>query len=414
MRMAATDIADITGATYTYLLNGHGPADGWTGLYTPGERVRLRVINASAMTYFNFRIPGLPLTVVQADGQDVEPVEMDEVQLAVAETLDLVVEPGEEAAYAIVAESMDRSGMAVGHLTPAAGRRAEVPALRTPPRRTMADMGHGGAGMDHGGMDHSQHAGMDHGGMDHSQHAGMNHGGMDHSQHAGMNHGGMDHSQHAGMDHGGMDHSQHAGMDKAAPGNGAAFLDADRTPVSPSPWQPERGPGVTNVVASPTSRVAEPGTGLAGLDHRVLTYADLRAREPFYDRSEPTREIWLHLTGNMERYMWSFDGQYGSGKNEPVRLAYNERVRLVFINHTMMEHPIHLHGMWMEVENGQSPMPRKHTISVKPAERLSVLVTADAPGDWAFHCHLLLHMKAGMMRKVTVAAPAEEVARARG
>lgn len=350
MRMARSDIADVTGVTYTYLLNGHGPTDGWTGMFQPGERVRLRVINASAMTYFNLRIPGLPMTVIQADGQNVAPVTVDEVQIAVAETLDLVVEPGPDRAYAIVAEAMDRSGMAVGQLTPSPELRAAVPPLRPPPERTMTDMGHGG----------------------------------------------MDHSQHAGMDHAAM--SQRAAVDEEPP-----------TPVNPPSWKPRKSAGVANVVTSPVSRIAEPGTGLAGLDHRVLTYANLRAREAFYDQREPTREIWLHLTGNMDRYMWSFDGQNISERMEPVRMAHGERLRLVFINHTMMDHPIHLHGMWMELENGQTPRPRKHTVSVKPAERLSVLVSADAPGSWAFHCHLLLHMKAGMMRTVVVSEPAGEV-----
>ncbi|MGI9329804.1 MAG: copper resistance system multicopper oxidase [Gammaproteobacteria bacterium] len=357
MRMVRSDIADITGVTYTYLMNGHGPTDDWTGLFRPGERVRLRVINASAMTYFNFRIPGLPLTVIQADGQDLVPLTVDEAQLAVAETMDFLVEPAGDRAYAVIAEAMDRSGMAVGQLTPADGLRAEVPELRSPPQRTMQDMGHGGA------------------------HAGM--------QHEKMN------------DHANMDHSGHAGMADNTPAPSG-------TPVDPPPWIPERGPGVMNIVAAPLNRMAEPGTGLSDVDHRVLTYADMQAREAFYDQRKPSREIWLNLTGNMERYMWSFDGKKGTGGTDPIRFRHGERVRLVFINHTMMEHPIHLHGMWMELENGQQPMPRKHTVSVKPAERLSVLVSADAPGDWAFHCHLLLHMKAGMMRTVQIAPPMME------
>jgi CopA family copper-resistance protein len=383
MRMMRSDISDVTGVTYTYLLNGHGPEDDWTGLFEAGERVRLRVINASAMTYFNFRIPGLPLQVIQADGQDLVPVTVDEVQIAVAETMDMVVEPKGDRAYTIVAESMDRTGMAVGRLTPSTELRADVPPLRAPPERTMADMGHGG----HAAMGHAGHGEVDH--------AAMGHGAMDHSQH-----GAMDHSQHGAKGtapgHDGMNH----GMNP--PG---------KTPVSPTPWTPRRGPGVANIVDSPMSRLMEPGTGLSDMDHRVLTYADMRAREPFYDQRPPAREIWLHLTGNMERYMWSFDGVNVRSRMEPVVFEYGERVRLVFINHTMMEHPIHLHGMWMELENGQVPMPRKHTVSVKPAERLSVLVSADASGSWAFHCHLLLHMKAGMMRTVVVGEPAAEVRR---
>ena len=355
MRMSATDIADVTGYTYTYLLNGHGPNDGWQGLFRPGERVRLRIINGSAMTYFNVRIPGLPMTVIQMDGQDVRPVEIDEFQLAVAETLDVIVSPGNQA-YAFMAEAMDRSGFAFGSLTPRADLAATPPPLRKRPRRTMADMGH--AGMDHAAMDHEA------------------------------------------MDHAAMGHDHAAMQASAAQAELAVYREPD--------WTPRRGPGVANVVDNPSSRLAEPGTGLADVNHRVLNYAQLAAREPFYDARPPTREITLHLTGNMERYMWSFDGVSFSENPEPLRFAHNERLRLVFINHTMMEHPIHLHGMWMELENGQSPMPRKHTVSVKPAEKLSVLVTADAPGDWAFHCHLLLHMKAGMMRMVSVSVPPQE------
>jgi len=302
----------------------------------------------------------LPMQLIQADGQDVMPVSTDEVQIAVAETLDLVVEPAGDRAYAIVAEAMDRSGMAVGRLTPSPEVRAEVPALRPPPSRTMADMGHGSA----------------------------------------------DHSEHSAMGHADMSHSPTA-MDHSAMGHGPGAMQATAAPVNPPAWTPRRGPGVANVVANPVSRIGEAGTGLTGMDHRVLTYADLQAREAFYDQREPTREIWLNLTGNMERYMWSFDGENVSSRMQPVRLAYGERVRLVFINHTMMEHPIHLHGMWMELENGQLPRPRKHTVSVKPAEKLAVLVTADAPGNWAFHCHLLLHMKAGMMRTVVVDQPTQ-------
>ncbi len=350
MRMSPTDIADVSAYTYSYLLNGHAAADGWAGIYQPGERVRLRLINASAMTYFNFRIPGLPMTVIQADGQNLRPITVDELQIAVAETVDVIVSPG-DGAWPIMAEAMDRSGFAFGSLTTDSELPALPAELRPRPRRAMADMGHG-----HGG-------------------------------HSGM--------QMADMDHSKMDH---ASMNHAAP-------ELIREPA----WQPKTGPGVANVVEEPISRLSEPGTGLAGLDHRVLNYSDLSAQEAFYDQRPPSREITLNLTGNMERYMWSFDGERYSEAREPIELTEGERVRLVFINHTMMEHPIHLHGMWMELENGQTPMPRKHTISVKPAERLSVLVTADAVGDWAFHCHLLLHMKAGMMRTVRV-RPASDAA----
>jgi FtsP/CotA-like multicopper oxidase with cupredoxin domain len=325
MRMDPTDIADITGSTYTFLLNGHDPVANWTGLFQPGERVRLRVINGSAMSYFDVRIPGLAMTVVQADGQHVKPVTVDELQIAVAETFDVIVEPAADRAYTIVAESMDRSGMARGTLAPRAGMNAAVPELRPRPLRTMKDMGMG--------------------------------------------------------DMAGHEHHMHGGKPKFS------------------------GAAVANEAMMPTSRLHEPGTGLGDVEHRVLTYKDLNAAEPFYDQRPPEREVELHLTGNMERYMWSFDGKKYSEVKEPIRFTHGERVRLTFINDTMMEHPIHLHGMWMEVVTGtEGVKPRKHTISVKPGERLSVDVSADAVGAWAFHCHLLYHMKAGMFREVRVEA----------
>ncbi len=349
MRMAATDIADITGHTYTYLMNGQVAADNWTGLFEPGQRLRLRFINGSAMTYFNIRIPGLKMTVVQADGQNIRPVPVDEFQIAIAETFDVMVEPEADKAYTIMAESMDRSGYVRGTLAPQTGGTADVPPLREPPVRTMADMG-----MDHGNMDH---------------------GNMGHEN---MNHGNMNHAT--------MGHTMPA--PPAPTGHGKDH---------------KMGPGVDMIAESPRNRLAEPGTGLANVGHRVLVYSDLASRIPVPDQRPPTRTIELHLTGNMERYMWSFDGEKFSHSTEPIEFRLGEKLRLVFVNDTMMEHPIHLHGLWMELENGMGKdRPRKHTVSVKPAERLSVLVTADAPGLWAFHCHLLFHMEAGMFRVVKV------------
>ncbi len=351
MRMTPTDIADVTGATYSYLMNGLHPAGNWTGLFRPGERVRLRFINASAMTYFNVRIPGLPMTVVQADGQNVEPVETDELQIAVAETYDVIVEPPADRAYTVMAESMDRSGYARGTLAPRPGMAAAVPALREPPRRTMIDMG-----MDHGPSGDS----------------------------AG------DHAGHGG--HGG--HAGHAGSMPAAavPGPVVARHGPDR-----------HGPASAGVAEVQRNRLAEPGTGLDDVGHRVLSYAELRNVRPMQDRRDPSRTFELHLTGNMERYMWSFDGRKFSEVRSPIDFPYGERVRLILVNDTMMEHPIHLHGMFMELENGQGDrLPFKHTVSVKPAERMSLLVTADEPGRWAFHCHLLYHMEMGMFRVVRV------------
>lgn len=402
MRMSPADIADVTGHTYTYLMNGLHPAGNWTGLFTPGERVRLRFINASAMTYFNLRIPGLPMTVVQADGQDVQPVETDELQIAVAETYDVIVTPPEDRAYTVFAESMDRSGYAAGTLAPRPGMAAAVPALRRRPLRTMVDMG-----MDHAG--HGGHAGdaaepsVDHSAMGHGAqvkspaadpHAG--HTTMGHTApdlHAGHAMGSSPAVDHAAMGHAPGPRSARTGIERAAPGPVLARHDGDT-----------HGVGNQAVAQVERDRTAEPGTGLGEVDHRVLVYADLLSRTPTADTRAPARDIELHLTGHMERYMWSFDGKKFSEVHGPILFHHGERLRLTLVNDTMMEHPIHLHGMFFEVDNGAGEYrPRKHTVSVKPAERLRLLVTADAPGRWAFHCHLLYHMHMGMMRVVEVA-----------
>ena len=352
MRMSPTDIADVTGAAYTYLINGHATADNWTAIFDPGERVRLRIINASAMTIFNFRIPGLPMTVVQTDGQNVQPVDTDEFQIGVAETYDVIVEPKRPRAYPIVAESIDRSGQVVATLAPEAGLAATAPLLRERPLLTHKDMG---MAMDHGAM-----GGMDHGSMDHGS---MDHGSMSDGSMTGAS---------AGMNE--MQEHNH-----------------------------KTGAGVDNVAMVPTNRLDEPGLGLENVPHRALTYAQLRSLEPNPDTREPEREIEIHLTGNMERFMWSFDGVKLSDADGPlVTLNEGERVRFVMVNDTMMTHPIHLHGQFFEVVNGGGDhKPRKHTINVKPGEKLAVDFTANA-GDWAFHCHLLFHMHAGMMQVVSV------------
>ena len=380
MRMSPTDIADITGYTYTYLINGTAPASNWTALFKPGERVRLRFINAAAMTYFNVRIPGLAMTVVQADGQNVEPVTVDEFQMGVAETYDVIVEPKEDQAYTIFAESMDRSGYARGTLAPREGMAAAIPALRERPLLTMTDMG---MAHDMGGMGSME-------GMDHSGHSMPDMAGSQ-----------MDHSGHdmPGMAEP-MDHSAHA----AAP----AVLPVTYATTGDTPPNLNRV-GVDNIAEMPTSRLHEPGTGLENAGHGVLAYTDLRNTHGAYDPRPPGREIILHLTGNMERYMWSFDGRKFSEVKGPIPFKYGERLRMTMINNTMMNHPIHLHGMWMELDNGQGAhKPRKHTVNVKPGEKLSVEVTADAPGQWAFHCHLLYHMKAGMFRVVSVSSEVAE------
>ncbi len=371
MRMNPTDIADVTGATYTYLMNGQHPAGNWTGLFQRGERVRLRFINAAAMTYFDVRIPGLPMTVVQADGQNVKPVEVDEFRIGVAETYDVIVTPGFDEAYTVFAESMDRSGYARGTLATRAGLSAPIPERRRAPRRTMADMGHGG--MDHGGMNHGGDAGE----------------AMDHSM-SGMDHGAMGHGNGQAMDH--------AAMERCAP---------DRIPVQAADGGPpktmKRGPGVAMVAMNPVEKLDDPGIGLRDVEHRVLVYSDLEAQVPNTDHRPPEREIQLHLTSNMERYMWSFDGVRYHEVDGPIHFRYGERLKLTLINDTMMEHPIHLHGMFVELDNGKGMhRPRKHTLNVNPGQKLSMLITANEPGRWAFHCHLLYHMEMGMFRVVEV------------
>ena len=376
MRMSPNDLADVTGETYTYVINGHSTADNFDMVFNPGERVRIRIINAAAMTLFNVRMPGLPMTVVQADGLNVQPIETDEFQMGVAETYDVIVEPTEAKPFAFVAESIDRSAQVVATLAPKPGMRAQAPKLRPVPVLTMKDMG----------MDHSAMSGM----------SGMDHGSMK----------GMNDAPAAKMDQSNMSSSME-GMDHAAMGH--ASMNQGPNPNGPSVQIPkieaniETGPGVSSATALPTDRLDEPGIGLEDMPHRVLTYSQLRSLEPNPDTRKPGREVVVHLTSNMERYMWSFDGKKFTEVDGPIQFHLGERLRLVMVNDTMMDHPIHLHGMWMELENGQYPRPRKHTISLKPSEKVSLLISADAPGSWAFHCHLLYHMKAGMFRVVNVA-----------
>ena len=387
MRMSDRDISDVTGYTYTFLMNGVTPADGWLGLFKRGERIKLRFVNAAAMTFFDVRIPGLKMTVIASDGQYVEPVSVDEFRIGVAETYDVLVEPHDDRAYTVFAQAIDRSGYARGALTPDPSLVAEVPSLDPAPILSHGDMGmamdHSMHGMDHGqsnmgGMDHSQHST---GGMDHSRH---NMGGMDHSQH---NMAGMDHSQHA------MGQTQNPAMGGGPAGHGSA------KPVSYD--EVRMGPQVDMLADAAQYRLDDPGIGLRNNGRRVLTYADLFRLGPTDDPREPQREINLHLTGNMSRYMWSMNG-IKFADAEPLPLKYGERVRINLINDTMMNHPIHLHGMWSDMETGDAKkIPRKYTVIVQPGAILSYLVTADALGGWAYHCHLLYHMP-GMFRKVVV------------
>ncbi|MBN8947449.1 MAG: copper resistance system multicopper oxidase [Rhodanobacter sp.] len=354
MRMNPTDFGDVSGYTYTYLMNGAAPAGNWTGIFKPGEKLRLRFINGSAQTIFDVRIPGLKMTVISADGQDIEPVSVDEFRISVAETYDVIVEPQEERAYTLFAQSIDRSGYARGTLAPRAGMEAEVPKPDPIQWLAMDDMM---GAMAMGGSGHGSMQGM----------SGM----------SGMQ--GM-----AGMDHGAM-----PGMTDPAP----PVVRHART---------EYGPGVDMHVDMPRTNLDDPGIGLRDNGRRVLTYADLHTIGGPIDAREPTREIELHLTGNMERFIWSFDGvKFSDAK--PVHFNSGERLRIVLVNDTMMNHPIHLHGMWSEMENPQGQFQvRKHTINVQPAQRITYAVSADNPGRWAYHCHLLYHMEAGMFREVVV------------
>ncbi|WP_040427209.1 copper resistance system multicopper oxidase [Afipia birgiae] len=366
MRMDPTDISDVTGAIYTYLINGHGPEENWTGLFRPGERVRLRFINAAAMTVFQVRIPGLRMTVVSADGENVRPVSVDEFQISVAETYDVIVQPKEDRAFTIVSEAADRSGMARGTLAPRMGMSTSVPPLRPRPLLGMEDMGMPGmgGGGSMGGMNQGSMAGG--GSM-----PGMNHGGM-----AGG--GSM-----SGMGHGGMD------MNMRDPANVPPDVDIN--------------PGVDMIAPDPQDRTSHPGLGLKDVGHKVLTYRDLVALKPNRDRRRPTRTLEINLTGNMNRFIWSIDGRKFSDGVEPIRLARNERVRVTMVNNSMMQHPMHIHGHFMELVNGHPGRhPLKHTINVLPGSKVSFDITADNPGDWAFHCHLLFHMHAGMFNVVTV------------
>ena len=348
MRMDPRDILDVNGSTYTYLINGHGPQENWTGLFRPGERVRLRIINASAMSIFNVRIPGLPMTVVQADGENVRPVEVDEFQISVAETYDVIVRPTDDRAYTIVSEAIDRSGMGRATLAPRPGMTAEVPPLREVPNLTMRDMGMGG------GMD-----GMDHAAMGHAAPAAA-----------------------APMDHGAMN-----------------MRDPDNAPPDMAV-----GVGVDMIAMDPANRLGERPMGLEDVPHRVLVYTDLASLTPNRDRRPPSRTMEIHLTGNMERFMWGFDGRKFSELVEPIRFERDERVRVTLVNDTMMAHPIHLHGHFFELVTGgpAGHQPLKHTVNVAPGSKVTFDLTADAPGDWAFHCHMLMHMHAGMFNVVTV------------
>ncbi|RXR07432.1 copper resistance system multicopper oxidase [Pseudoxanthomonas composti] len=364
MRMTPTDLSDVNGNTYTYLLNGTTTLGNWTGLFKHGERVRLRLINGSSMTHFDVRIPGLKMTVVAADGQYVHPVTVDELRIATAETFDVIVTPSGQDAFTVFAQDLGRTGYVAGTLATREGLRAPVPAVDARPILSMADMGHGA--MVHGAMDHAE------------------------------------------MGHAGIGHGDAASADGTAAANAHAMHGAHQAMGSTSQGmqthpESERGnPLVDMQTMSPTPKLDDPGIGLRGNGRDVLSYARLRSLFEDPDGREPGREIELHLTGHMEKFAWSFDGlKFDDAK--PLRLNYGERLRIVLVNDTMMTHPIHLHGMWSDLEDAQGEfMVRKHTVDMPPGTRRSYRVRADALGSWAYHCHLLYHMEAGMMRQVQV------------
>ena len=350
MRMSPVDLADVTGATYTYLMNGNSPAMNWTGLFKPGEIIRLRVINASTMSTFDVRIPGLDMAVVMADGKAVKPVLVHEFRIGTAETYDVLVRPNEDIAYTIFAESMDRSGYARGTLAPRPGMEAGVPKPRSRPIRTMADMG-------------------------------------------------MDMEAHMTSGNGMKDMAHPTGQMKHKSGENTP----EGVPLGPKPLrQVKNNPNVVMVSKNPKKRLHEPGIGLGHNGWKVLTYKELVSIEPQPYKNKPDREMTINITANMERYMFSFDGKKFSEHDGPYEFKHNERLRLYLVNHTMMDHPIHLHGMWMQLENGAHDLPFKHTVLVKPGEVMSLLITPIEKGDWAFHCHLLYHMEAGMFQVVRV------------
>ncbi|MFN2444357.1 MAG: copper resistance system multicopper oxidase [Vicinamibacterales bacterium] len=374
MRMRPTDLADVSGYTYTYLMNGKAPAGNWTGLFRPGERVRLRFINGSSMTYFDVRIPGVKMTVVAADGQYVHPVSVDEFRIAVAETFDVIVEPSGQDAFTIFAQSMDRTGYASGTLAVREGLTAPVPEPDAPVLLTMADMGHGGMRNDMGAMNTGAATPAD-----------PRAGDTVADKPAADPHAGHTMPPQPPAD-------PHAGHDMSRMGEG----------MQSHPPSEEGNPLVDMQTMTPTSKLDDPGIGLRDNGRRVLTYGDLRSLFDDPDGREPGRTIELHLTGHMERFVWSFDGIKFSSA-EPLRLTYGERLRVVLVNDTMMTHPIHLHGMWSDVEDDEGQfLVRKHTVDMPPGSKRSYRVTADALGRWAYHCHLLYHMEAGMFREVRV------------
>ena len=379
MRMNPTDLSDVSSSVLSYLLNGRTPAQPWEGLFAPGERVRLRFINAAGNSVYDVRIPGVPMTLVQADGIDVHPVQIDEFRFGPGETYDVIVQP-DTPACTLFAQPIERSGFACGFLATAAGLRTPVPEPDPVQWLEMSDM--------MGAMDHSAHGGTA-AEVDHSSH-GTAAAAVDHSAHGA---GAVDHSAH-GAATPAIDHSAHA-MSTAA-----LAVPSQQVRHASS----EFGPGVDMRVDMPRTTLSDPGVGLRGNGRRVLTPLDVRALHGPWETRAPEREIELHLTGNMERYTWSIDG-LAFNDSSPIHMRAGERLRVILHNDSMMTHPMHLHGMWSDLETPEGEfLTRRHTVLIHPAQRLSFLTTPEALGRWAWHCHIMFHMDAGMFREVVVTA----------
>jgi CopA family copper-resistance protein len=377
MKMTDRDISDVSGYTYTYLMNGENPATGFKALFKNGEKIRLRFINSAAMTFFDVRIPGLKMTVVAADGNNIQPVTVDEFRIGVAETYDVIVEPEVNKAYSIFAQSIDRSGYALGALTFDEKVIAQTPQMDAFPILTHADMGMGGTSDNNSEHDMST--------METQKPA---------KQESAMKYG-------AGMDMSSVEKPKTT-MNHSMMGHDMSAMNSNQKKEIPiTKLEESTGVQVDAVAMNPQYRLDDPGVGLRDNGRRVLTYADLKSLTPTTNDKYPDREIILRLTGNMERYMWSINGiTYKDAK--PLEFKYGERLRITYINDTMMNHPMHLHGMWSDLETGDDNyLPRKHTIIVQPGSKISFRVNVDAKGSWAYHCHLLYHMT-DMFRKVIV------------
>ena len=436
MRMLKTDLSDVTG--YTFLMNGKTPEQNWTGVFKPNEKVRLRFINASAMSFYDVRIPNLKMTVVSADGQPVKPVTVDEFRIGTAETYDVIVEP-QAAHYQIEAESIDRSGFAVGSLQSelhSASSNLQLPAARPRALLTMQDMGHATehSGDDHSKMNHATMSEMDHSKMNHAamsemDHSKMNHAAMSDMDHSKMNHAAMSEMDHSKMNHAAMSEMDHSKMNHAAMSemdhskmNHVAMSEMDHSKMNHAVMSEMDHSKMNHATMSENTHTqyGMPSTehknavvyGWANAStpagHKALHYEDLKSLQPQADTREPSSELVVRLGGTMERYIWTINGKKFSDAT-PLKVKYGERIRIKFINDSMMAHPMHLHGMFMQLENGQTAaeMPNKHTLIVPPGQTVTALLTADELGEWAIHCHLLYHMSAGMMNKLIVAKVSE-------